>query len=394
MSIIKTPFSRQSATPDEPSLPERRQFMRSVGRYGFTAAVVGAVGGSLFSESAMAQSSQEESEREAAAETTLTLATGYSAESSRAYPIMQLNFKENLQNFTGGRLYVKLAPGGQLGTGEGLISKVQNGSIAIAQHSMSNLSSFAPEVDLINIPYWCGDNQHLVNLVTSSTWQDVVHQRVEERGFKVLNYICIDPRTIAVRNDLLDGPVRTPEDIEGIKFRVPASEILQKVYRLAGANPTPVAWGETSSAMKQGVADALDPSVQALLVFGFTDVLASISTIKSVPDAQVYTCNKEWFDEQPGEIQEGILQAADVTFRENLAKVPAARAYAYHQMRQAGVEIYTPSEDELAQWKERCGHQLSDWDDTKRELAGSLEKFDELLAATEESNGYYVDNDA
>lgn len=394
MSIIKTPFSRQSATPDEPSLPERRQFMRSVGRYGFTAAVVGAVGGSLFSESAMAQTSQEESEREAAAETTLTLATGYSAESSRAYPIMQLNFKENLQNFTGGRLYVKLAPGGQLGTGEGLISKVQNGTIAIAQHSMSNLSSFAPEVDLINIPYWCGDNQHLVNLVTSSTWQDVVHQRVEERGFKVLNYICIDPRTIAVRNGLLDGPVRTPEDIEGIKFRVPASEILQKVYRLAGANPTPVAWGETSSAMKQGVADALDPSVQALLVFGFTDVLSSISTIKSVPDAQVYTCNKEWFDEQSGEIQEGILQAADVTFRENLAKVPAARAYAYYRMREAGVSIYTPTEDEIAQWQERCGHQLPDWDETKRELAGSLEKFEELLAATEVSNGYYVDNDA
>ncbi|EPC00422.1 hypothetical protein L861_14205 [Litchfieldella anticariensis FP35 = DSM 16096] len=394
MSLFKIPFTRESDAIGEPSRPERRRFMGAVTRYGFTAAVIGAVGGSLFSERAMAATSQEESEREAAAETTLVMATGYTAGASRAYPIMQLNFKENLQNFTGGRLYVKLAPGGQLGAGGALITKVQNGTIAMAQHSISNLSAFAPEVDLINIPYWCGENQRLVNLVTSQAWRDVVHHKVEERGFKVLTYICIDPRTVAVRNGLLDGPVRTPDDIAGIKFRVPSSQILQKVYRLAGANPTPVAWGETSSAMKQGVADALDPSVQALLVFGFTDVLSSISTIQSVPDAQVYTCNKEWFDAQPAEIQEGILQAADVTFRENLAKVPAARAYAYYEMRQAGVTVYSPTEDEVAQWKERCGHQLPAWDDTKRELAGSLEAFDKLLAATEVSNGYFVDSNA
>lgn len=392
MSSFKNPFTREPENADEPQSLERRHFMGAVARYGFSAAVIGAVGGALFSERAMAATSQEESQREADAETTLVMATGYILGASRAYPIMQLNFKENLQNFTGGRLYVKLAPGGQLGTGGGLITKVQNGTIAMAQHSISNLSPFAPVVDLINIPYWCGENQRLVNLVTSRTWQDVVHQKVEERGFKVLNYICIDPRTVAVRNGLLDGPVRTPEDIAGIKFRVPSSAILQKVYRLAGANPTPVAWGETTSAIQQGVADALDPSVQALLVFGFTDVLSSISTIQSVPDAQVYTCNKAWFDAQPAAIQEGILQAADVTFRENLAKVPAARAYAYYQMREAGVSIYSPTEDELAQWKASCGHQLPAWDDTKRELAGSLDVFDKLLAATEVTNGYYVDS--
>ncbi len=378
----------------EPSLPERRQFMLAAGRYGFSAAVVAAVGGTLFSEQALAQTAQEESELQAAAEMTIVMATGYRVGATREYPIMQLNYKENLQNFTGGRVYVRLAPAGELGVGDALISKVQNGSVAIAQHSMANLAAFAPEVDLINIPYWCGNNQNLINLVTSSAWQNVVHNKIEERGFKVLNYICIDPRTVAVREGLLDGPARTPEDIEGIKFRVPGSEILQKVYRLLGANPTPVAWGETSSAMQQGVADALDPSVQALLVFGFTDVLKSISTIHSVADAQVYTCNKEWFDSLSAPIQDGVMQAAETTFRENLAKVPAARAYAYNQMRQAGVEVYNPTDDEIAQWRDRCGHHLADWNETKLELAGSMDVFEQLLAATEESNGYYVDSNS
>ena len=314
MSLLNRLDILKSGVAGEPSLPERRQFMLNAGRFGFSAAVIGAVGGTLFSEKAMAQTAQEESELQAAAEMTIVLATGYRVGASRAYPIMQLNYKENLQNFTGGRIYVRLAPAGELGVGDTLISKVQGGSIAIAQHSMANLAVFAPEVDLINIPYWCGNNQNLVNLVTSQTWEDVVHSKIEERGFKVLSYICIDPRTVAVREGLLDGPVKTPDDIEGIKFRVPGSQILQKVYRLLGANPTPVAWGETSSAMQQGVADALDPSVQALLVFGFTDVLSSISTIRSVADAQVYTCNKEWFDSLPAELQEGVMQASATTF--------------------------------------------------------------------------------
>ena len=44
-------------------------------------------------------------------------------------------------------------------------------------------------------------------------------------------------------------------------MRVPPSQLLQQFYRLAGANPTVVAWGETATAIKQGVADGLDPSI-------------------------------------------------------------------------------------------------------------------------------------
>ena len=68
------------------------------------------------------------------------------------------------------------------------------------------------------------------------------------------------------------GPVKTPADLAGLKFRVPGSEMLQQDYRMLGANPTPIAWGETPSAIKQGVADALDPSADALYVYGFGDI--------------------------------------------------------------------------------------------------------------------------
>ena len=49
----------------------------------------------------------------------MTLATAYVLGASRSYPIMQLDLKENIQNATNGKIYVKLAPGGQLGVGVG-----------------------------------------------------------------------------------------------------------------------------------------------------------------------------------------------------------------------------------------------------------------------------------
>ena len=70
---------------------------------------------------AAAQSANEEREREAAAEHIMTIATAYVLGASRSYPIMQLDLKENIQNATNGKVYVKLAPGGQLGAGGALV---------------------------------------------------------------------------------------------------------------------------------------------------------------------------------------------------------------------------------------------------------------------------------
>ena len=100
--------------------------------------------------------------------------------------------------------------------------------------------------------------------------------------------------------------VITPADLKGVKFRVPGSKMLQQYYRMVGANPTPVAWGETPSAIKQGVADALDPAVGALFVFGFKDILSNITFTQAVPDSQVYSCNLEWFKSLPKDVQQGI----------------------------------------------------------------------------------------
>lgn len=371
---------------------KRREFLGLTAKYGLTTAVLTAASGALFSRQAAAQTAEEERERQKSAKATMTIATAYRVGTTRSYPIMQLNFKENIQNMTNGHVYVKLAPGGQLGVGTKLVQKVQANTIQAAQHSLSNFAPFAPAVDLINIPYWCGENQKFVNLVTSSVWKQEVDSRVEAKGFKPLFYFCIDPRTAAKRRGLGDEPFRTPKDLSGIKFRVPGSKILREFYRLLGANPTPVAWGETPSAIKQGVADALDPSVEALYAFGFKDILSWVTFNAPVPDSQVYSCNLAWFKGLPKDVQAGIEFASDVTFQQNLAQVPASRAYAMAEMAVAGVKFYKPKSDELALWVEAAGHQRPEWNDIKKELAGSLGNFQKMLEAANSQSKYSVND--
>ena len=125
-------------------------------------------------------------------------------------------------------------------------------------------------------------------------------------------------------------------------------------------------------------------------VFGFKEILSWVTFNAAVPDAQVYSCNLKWFNSLPKDVQEGVEFASDITFRQNLAKVPAARAYAMAEMTKAGVQFYAPTPEEKEEWVAKAGAQLPAWDDIKKELLGSIDKFDKLQEAANTFNGYYV----
>ena len=373
----------------EPLSTERRRFLKLGAGFGITAAMVALSQNALGSEEASDQIGRKETELKAAAEHTMILGTAYAPGVSRSYPIMQLDFKENIQNASLGRIYVQLAPSGQVGSSGTLARKVQEATIQAGQCSISNFSPFVPEVDLINIPYWCSENRKFVNLVTSAVWKKEIHPKIEAKGFKPLWYPCIDPRSTALGKDFKE-PIITPGQLREIKFRIPNSNMLLRVYRLLEANPIPVEWVEAASAIRRGYVDALDPSIGALYVFGFKNLLSHITYTDIVHDAQIYFCNLEWFRQLPQPLRASIDFASEMTMRQNHAKVPAARAHAEMQTTSAGVKLHRLSPDEKAQWVQKVGAQLAIWNDVKKQLAGSLSQFDKFKEAADTPGNYYI----
>lgn len=365
---------------DAPQSLERRRFLDVSKRYGFTTAAVALTGGFLWSETELAHAADDEAAKMKAAKHTMIFGTEYKLDAFNFYPIMQTQFKENLETMTKGQVYVKLHPAGQMGVGGALAQKVQSGTIQGGSVSLSNFSPFAPVVDLINIPFWCGQNQQFANLVTSAAWNNEITPKVTSKGYKPMFYFNIDPRTVAIRKGF-GKLVKVPGDMAGMKMRVPGSKLLQQFYRLAGANPTVVAWGETPTALKQGVADGLDPSIGALYAFGFIDILESITMVESVPDAQMFAANQKWFESLPKALQATFDEASAKTQAQSFAQIPVARKASIDMLSKAGIQFYKPTDAERKAWIDAAGDQRPEWNDFKKDLAGSIETFEKLKVA-------------
>jgi TRAP-type C4-dicarboxylate transport system substrate-binding protein len=365
---------------NEALVHNRRRFLEVSGRYGFTVAVLASTSGVLWSDSAVAQVSADEEKKKKAALYQMTFATEYKVEDVIKYPIMQGAFKENVQSLSKGKMYVRLFPAGQLAVGAALAQRVQAGTVQGASLSLSNFSPYTKTVDLINIPYWCGENQKFANLVTSKTWNDDITPKVLEKGFKPMFYFTTEPRTVSTRKGF-GKVIKAPTDMRGMKVRVPPSKLLQKLYRLLGANPTVVAWGETATAIKQGVADGLDPAVTALATFGFTDVLENMTFVRTVPDAQMFAANANYFNSLNKEMQTVFEDASRMTQLQAFAQLAPSRTEAMRQMAAGGCKFYVPNADEFKQWVETCGEQRAEWNEDKIELAGSIENFEKLKLA-------------
>ena len=363
----------------ESALLARRRFLAASGRYGFTAAVVAALGGTLWNGRALAQTAADEAAKQKAAKVTMLFATEYKIEDWAVYAVPQAQFKQNLEAASRGAIYVKLHPAGQLGVGAALAQKIQGGTVQGGAVSLSNFSPYAPSVDLINIPFWCGENQRFANLVTSRAWDKDITPKVIARGYKPIFYFTVDPRTVATRRG--HKAVRTPADMQGMKMRVPPSQLLQQFYRLAGANPTVVPWGETPTALKQGVADGLDPSISALAVFGFQDIIANILALRSVPDAQMFAANANWYNQLNPDLKSAFDLAAEKTQLESFVQIAKARANAIAILKKGGAQIAVPTAAETKQWVEASGEQRREWNDFKVKLAGSIENFERLKVA-------------
>lgn len=171
---------------------ERRRFLAVAARYGFATAVLAATGGTLWDDAALAQTSAEEAKKEAAAKVHMIFATEYKIEDYVKLPIMQGQFKTNLETASKNEIFVKLHPAGQLGIGAALAQKLQGGTVQGAAVSLSNFSPYTAIVDVINIPFWCGTNQQFANLVTSETWNGEITPKVMEKGYKPMFYFTMD----------------------------------------------------------------------------------------------------------------------------------------------------------------------------------------------------------
>ena len=188
---------------------------------------------------------------------TLTLGHAMNLESA-AHAGMEI-FAAKVKEKSNGEMDVKIFPNGMLGSERDQAEQVVTGAIDMAKINGSLAESFEPTYKAISIPFLFRDADHMHTFMRSETAQQLL-QSSEGKGFIGLTLYDSGSRSF-----YSSKPIQTPDDLAGLKVRVPESPTMMEMVRLLGARATPVPFTEVYTALQQGVIDAAENNISSLV---------------------------------------------------------------------------------------------------------------------------------
>lgn len=240
-------------------------------------------------------------------------------------------------------------PYGTLGSNRGQLVSVQSGFIDIAPGSTGNWSSLTKLWQFMDMPYLFDDWEHAMRTVTSDVWWETAKKMEDEFGtIKVLPPITSGGFRMLSNNT---RELKVPGDVDGLKFRTTASPITIELIRKWGGNPTPVDWFETYSSIQQNVVNGIHVQPYWTHKFNFHEVLTNATEVRAVWAVNVLAMNRNTFESMPEPLQGAFMEAAKEAFAVANKMDWDFEDTMKDNLRQNGVEIYTPSKAEYGEWR-------------------------------------------
>lgn len=160
---------------------------------------------------------------------------------------------EQLGGRTAGRWTLRLYDAGQLGRESDAADLARLGALDLVRLSLGSLNNAFPATRVLSLPYVFDSVDHMRRAVDGEVG-DRILAAFAERGLVGLAFYDSGERSVYnVRR-----PLRTPADLAGMKIRVPPSDIFIDTARALGANPTPLPYGETFSALQTHLIDGAE----------------------------------------------------------------------------------------------------------------------------------------
>ena len=234
------------------------------------------------------------------------LKLGHSLDTS--HPVHQgMEFmKKRLEELSGGTVTIDIYPSSVLGSEVQCIEQLQSGSLAMTKTSAASIENFVPEMKVFGLPYLFTNEEHYWNVLKSDLGKSLL-QKGNEQFLNGLCYYDSGSRNFYTK----DRPIRTPDDLKGLKIRVMNSRTAMDMVETLGAAPTPIAWGELYSALAQGAVDGAENNPPSFTTNKHYEVCKhfSLDAHTRVPDMLLIS-TKIW-DKLSPEVQQWVKQAAD-----------------------------------------------------------------------------------
>jgi TRAP-type transport system periplasmic protein len=192
----------------------------------------------------------------------------------------------------------------QLGSDEQMVQKLKLGQLDFSLPS-TVMSSVTPEFGVFEMPYIIKDREHMKR-VRDAILESVLQPAVKAKGYRILAVWENGFRHIT--NNL--RPINKPEDLKGLKLRVPGGEWRVKMFQAYGANPSPMKFSEVFTALKTGVMDGQENPFPQIYSAKFQEVQKYLSLTGHVYTPAYVLVGESHFSQLPENIQKTLTETA------------------------------------------------------------------------------------
>ena len=224
--------------------------------------------------------------------------------------------KEELAS-NGSGIDLQIFPSSQLGPdGPDRVASVASGDIDIDIQGSSAISSLYEPIGALDAAYVFDGPDHLFEFADSPAFDEMAADMLEKTGIRALGVWFF-----GMRHFTANQPIRTPEDLDGLRMRYPDSPQFLQNAEAVGASATAVAFEEVYLALQQGVIDGQENPIPTIVDMNFNEVQSHVSLSGHQTGFVVAIIGEETWQSLSPEQQEALqasFDAARETTRECL----------------------------------------------------------------------------
>lgn len=233
-----------------------------------------------------------------------TLKLGHLGNEENTWHKASMKFAEEVARRTKGAIEIRVFPNEQLGKETDLIKGIQLGTVDFTITGES-LQNWAPSAALLAVPYAVRDLAHMDRVVSGPIGGKIAEDIAAKTQLKTLAYFARGPRYLTSNR-----PITRPEELNGLKLRVPNVPLFVKFWEALGAKPTPMAFSEVFTSLQNHTIDAQENPLALIKSASFSEVQSTINRTEHVLSWIYIVGGTRKLGRLPAEQQAAIAEAA------------------------------------------------------------------------------------
>ena len=235
-----------------------------------------------------------------------TIRTGYTL--APEHPVGQVlrRWGDNLNKRTNGAFVVQVHGGGVLGSGRTAPEGVAIGTLESYWVDPAEYASFNQALNLLSAPYMWANRHVLQKAVQDPAIVDPLYGPVAKKGIHCLSIGYQGTRMLTTKNT----PAKKPEDVKGLRIRVPEVPVFRDMVASWGATPTPIPMADIFTSLQAGMVDGQENPYPQILSNRFYEVQKYLILTQHIVQTASIIFNEALFQAQPKEYQKALVETA------------------------------------------------------------------------------------